>query len=109
MRSQACRTLISSTRPQIIPLRLTVNTRLLSSSSRKAPQKPGLKALRAAPTIPFFGAFFSSNRNNESSEAMSYPDQRSEDQWRAVLNPGSSSTRQISAIKHHIAIETNDH
>jgi peptide-methionine (R)-S-oxide reductase len=46
----------------------------------------GGKALKAAPAIPFFGAFFSSNSNTE---AMSYPDQRSDDQWRAVLNPGS--------------------
>ncbi|KAJ5216129.1 uncharacterized protein N7498_002536 [Penicillium cinerascens] len=48
---------------------------------------PGSTVLRAAPTIPFFGAFFSSNKPEEPSGSMSYPDQRSDDQWRAVLNP----------------------
>ncbi|PKY03162.1 peptide methionine sulfoxide reductase B3 [Aspergillus campestris IBT 28561] len=40
--------------------------------------------LKAAPTIPFMGSSFSSSaaQNN-----MSYPDQRSNDEWRAVLNP----------------------
>ncbi|KAJ5550113.1 Peptide methionine sulfoxide reductase MrsB [Penicillium sp. DV-2018c] len=49
----------------------------------------GTKALRAAPTIPILGALFSSNRKAEepTNEAMSHPDQRSEDQWRAVLSP----------------------
>ncbi|KAJ6012489.1 hypothetical protein N7499_011840 [Penicillium canescens] len=62
--------------------------RLLSSSTRKSPTSKSSKALKAAPTIPFFGAFFSSNCNaEESTTAMSHPDQRSEDQWRAVLSP----------------------
>lgn len=44
--------------------------------------------LKAAPTIPFFGSFFSSSAKAESSDNMSYPDRRGEDEWRAVLSPG---------------------
>lgn len=71
----------------------TLPFRLYSSSFRTSSRlTPGAKAIRAAPTIPFFGALFSSTSNSEeSSGAMSYPDQRSEDQWRAVLSPGLSS------------------
>ncbi|KAI0026098.1 SelR-domain-containing protein [Xylariomycetidae sp. FL0641] len=39
-------------------------------------------SLKSMPTIPFFGSLFSSSASN----AMSYPDQRSNDEWRAVLN-----------------------
>ncbi|KAJ5467258.1 hypothetical protein N7475_005010 [Penicillium sp. IBT 31633x] len=92
MRSQLSRNLISHISPRPIPFRLaptSCSSRLLSSSTRQPPRsKPSTKVLQAASTIPFFGAFFSSNRNpKESTEAMSYPDQRSDDQWRAVLNP----------------------
>lgn len=61
--------------------------RLHSTSSRAGSRvtSPAAKALRAAPTIPFLGALFSSKA---AAEEMSYPDQRSEDQWRAVLSPG---------------------
>ncbi|KAJ5089897.1 hypothetical protein N7532_008581 [Penicillium argentinense] len=45
------------------------------------------KALRATPTIPFQGAFFGSISKQTDANNMSYPDKRSEDQWRAVLNP----------------------
>ncbi|KAJ5825665.1 hypothetical protein N7474_002803 [Penicillium riverlandense] len=63
--------------------------RPLSSSTFKAPRSiSGSKLLKAAPTIPFFGAFFSSKaKAEEPSESMSYPDQRSDDQWRTVLSP----------------------
>ncbi|KAI1872359.1 uncharacterized protein JN550_004078 [Neoarthrinium moseri] len=37
---------------------------------------------RSMPTIPFLGSLFSSS----SSSSMSYPDQRTNDEWRAVLN-----------------------
>lgn len=58
--------------------------------TRKTPRlTTGAKALRAAPSIPFFGAFFSSSSKGEESGNMSYPDQRSEDQWKAVLSPGT--------------------
>lgn len=36
--------------------------------------------------IPFIGALFGSSASNSSN--MSYPDQRSNDEWRAVLNKG---------------------
>ncbi|EAL88637.2 Peptide methionine sulfoxide reductase B3 [Aspergillus fumigatus] len=43
-------------------------------------------ALKAAPTIPFLSSFFSSSAKAEESN-MSYPEQRSEAEWRAVLSP----------------------
>ncbi|KAJ5899559.1 hypothetical protein N7495_004303 [Penicillium taxi] len=59
----------------------THNTQQLSRS---------IKALRDTPKIPILGALFSSKSNsNEKTGTMSYPDQRSEEQWRAVLNPGT--------------------
>ncbi|CRK18040.1 hypothetical protein BN1723_011487 [Verticillium longisporum] len=39
--------------------------------------------LRASMPIPFISSFFSSS---SPSEKMSYPDQRTSDEWRAVLN-----------------------
>lgn len=39
--------------------------------------------LRSMPTIPFFGSLFSST---PASSKMSYPDERSKDEWQAVLN-----------------------
>lgn len=91
MRSQIIRT-ATPLRHRILA-QPTLPFRLYTTSSRPNPRlTPGAKALRAAPTIPFLGALFSSKANSEESSAnMSYPDQRSEDQWRAVLSPGSSS------------------
>ncbi len=42
--------------------------------------------LRSMPTIPFLGSLFSSG---SSSKDMSYSIQKSDDEWRAVLNPGN--------------------
>lgn len=46
--------------------------------------------LKSMPTIPFFGALFGTKANNT---MTSYPDQRSPDEWRAVLSPGKLSPR----------------
>lgn len=43
--------------------------------------------LRSMSGIPFLGALFGSS--SSSSSKMSYPDQRSDDEWRAVLNKGT--------------------
>ncbi|KAJ5168787.1 uncharacterized protein N7482_004381 [Penicillium canariense] len=87
MRSQAVRA-INSLRHRVLA-HSTFSLRPHSTSARRGPRlTPGAKALRAAPTIPFFGALFSSKSNSdELSGNMSYPDQRSDDQWRAVLSP----------------------
>jgi hypothetical protein len=42
--------------------------------------------LRSMPSIPLLGSLFSSS--TPASAKMSYPDQRSDDEWRAVLNKG---------------------
>lgn len=45
-------------------------------------------ALTAAPSIPFFSTLFSWSAKAESNtDNMSYPDKRSENEWRAVLSP----------------------
>ena len=43
---------------------------------------------KSMPTIPFFGALFSSN----TSQKMSYPVQKSDDEWQAVLDKGMSAS-----------------
>ncbi|CAL5868718.1 uncharacterized protein PFLUO_LOCUS2945 [Penicillium psychrofluorescens] len=93
MRSQlVIRPFISFLSPRALPVIKPATfapLRPLSSSAPKALRSIfGSKLLKAAPTIPFFSAFFSSNaKAEEPSESMSYPDQRSDDQWRTVLNP----------------------
>lgn len=42
--------------------------------------------LRSMPSIPFLGALFGTS--SSSSEKMSYPVQKSKEEWQAVLNPG---------------------
>lgn len=50
----------------------------------------GARVLKAGPTIPFLGSLFSTSAKSEMSDgdSISYPDQRSEGEWRAVLSPG---------------------
>lgn len=90
MRSHATHILKASFRNRAL-IQPAVFIRPQSTYTRQTPRlATGAKALRAAPSIPFFGALFSSSsKAEESSGNMSYPDQRSEDLWRAVLNPGT--------------------
>lgn len=53
---------------------------LLQSSPQRA------TALRSMPSIPILGSLFGSKAADASK--MSFPDQRSNDEWRAVLNKG---------------------
>lgn len=41
--------------------------------------------------IPFISSLFGTS--SSASDKMSYPDKRSDDEWRAVLNKGTSSSR----------------
>ncbi|KAB8073886.1 Mss4-like protein [Aspergillus leporis] len=44
--------------------------------------------LKAVPGIPFLGSLFSSSAKSENQENnMSYPDQRNNEEWRAILSP----------------------
>ncbi|KAJ5081666.1 hypothetical protein NUU61_009930 [Penicillium alfredii] len=90
MRYQTLRS-FTSLKHQPFPFRHIASSypvRAHSSFTSRTLRFPGSKALRAAPTIPFLGAFFTSNsKAEEPSDSMSYPDQRSDDQWRAVLSP----------------------
>jgi len=45
--------------------------------------------LRSMPSIPFLGSLFSST---PASSKMSYPDERTSDEWRAILSPSESLT-----------------
>jgi len=64
-----------------------------------APLRPALRptAVRSMPTIPFLGALFSSSSSNN----MTYPLEKSKEEWQAQLSPGKhsrqSSTLQITA------------
>ncbi len=49
--------------------------------------------LRSMPSLPFLSSFFGTSA--PASETMSYPDGRSNDEWRAVLNKGASYYLQI--------------
>lgn len=77
----------------LIPALRTITLPLRSHSVR-ALQRPPLPipsatVLKAGPTIPFLGALFGSSAKSDSqSNNMSYPDQRSDDAWQAVLSPG---------------------
>lgn len=47
--------------------------------------------LKSMPTIPFLGSLFSSSSSSASDKNMSYPMQKSDDEWRAVLSKGYQS------------------
>ena len=47
--------------------------------------------LRSMSGIPFLGALFGSSSSSSGDSKMSYPDQRTPDEWRAVLNKGAHS------------------
>ena len=53
---------------------------------------PRAIALKSMPTIPFLGSFFSSS---SSQPKMSYPLQKSDDEWQAVLNKGMLGERRL--------------
>ncbi|KAI0602004.1 methionine-R-sulfoxide reductase-like protein SelR [Biscogniauxia sp. FL1348] len=58
-------------------------TRARASAQHKSlHQNPS--SLRSMPTIPFFGSLFGTS--SSSASKMSYPDERTADEWRAVLN-----------------------
>lgn len=49
--------------------------------------RPGVALRASMPTIPFIGSLFSTA---ESRKNMSYPVQKSDDEWQAQLNKGMS-------------------
>jgi len=68
----------------------------LSSYTARATAQTQFKALqpisrgtilKSMPTIPFLGSLFSSS---SSTPKMSYPLQKSDDEWRAVLSKGTA-------------------
>lgn len=67
--------------------------RTLPASQRLAPFTRGT-VIKSMPTIPFLSSFFGTT---SSSSNMSYPLQKSDDEWQAVLNPG----RYRVAFIHH--------
>ncbi|KAF7526676.1 hypothetical protein G7054_g10711 [Neopestalotiopsis clavispora] len=71
-------------------------TRARASAHQSLRRSPD--TLRSMPSIPFFGSLFSSS----SSSKMSYPDQRTDDEWRAVLNKGKLQERAFSDDPPHL-------
>ncbi|KAI1816544.1 SelR-domain-containing protein [Poronia punctata] len=54
-------------------------------ASRQNPARPGYY-LQAMPFSSLFGFGSNNNNNNNNNNKMSFPDQRTPDEWRAVLN-----------------------
>jgi peptide-methionine (R)-S-oxide reductase len=83
---------ISSMRFPTFPTIFRTIYTLSNYSVRVAPQYKALQPftrgtiLRSMPTIPFLSSFFSTSNSSK----MSYPLQKSDDEWRAVLSKGSS-------------------
>ncbi|KAL4780284.1 methionine-R-sulfoxide reductase SelR [Aspergillus varians] len=75
------------------PLRIFVSPLIRFPAARPQLLPPPASAtriiLKSAPAIPFLGSFFSSRAQPESqtNEMAPPPDNRSEDEWRAVLSP----------------------
>lgn len=61
-------------------IRASQQTPLLLSSAQRA------SALKSMPSIPILGSLFGTKAADSSK--MSFPDQRTDDEWRAVLNKG---------------------
>ena len=60
--------------------------RTLPASQRALAPFTRSTVVKSMPTIPFLSSFFSTS---PSSKDMSYPVQKSDDEWQAVLNPGT--------------------
>ena len=63
--------------------------------------------LKSMPTIPFLSTFFGTSSSSSSSNNMSHPVQKTDDEWRAVLNKGNiprsfstSTLREINMLTH---------
>ena len=56
----------------------------------RAPHTSSSRTLKSMPSIPFLSALFGSSASSSSNtmSSSSYPDQRTNDEWRAVLSPG---------------------
>ncbi|GKT86315.1 methionine-R-sulfoxide reductase [Colletotrichum tofieldiae] len=73
----------------------------------RAPQSLGAQTplaathpLRASmPSIPFLGALFGSSASQQ--DKMSYPDKKSDDEWRAILNKGNRAPGSGKFDKHY--------
>lgn len=64
--------------------------RVRTSSAHQAQHAHNLlrqHQLKSMPTIPFLSSLFGSSSSSSASSKMSYPDQRTDDEWRAVLTP----------------------
>jgi peptide-methionine (R)-S-oxide reductase len=59
-----------------------LNRAIPASRTLPSPTRP-ITLRSSMPTIPFLGALFGSSSSNSN---MTYPDQRTDDEWRAVLN-----------------------
>lgn len=66
----------------------TATTRPISASHKAATPFTRGTIVKSMPTLPFLGSLFSSS---SSSRKMTYPFQKSDNEWQAVLNKGEGS------------------
>ena len=87
---------LSLMRVPSIPAIIRTLYTLSNATARSFPQQPRGQAiplihratvLKSMPSIPFLSSLFGTF--TPTSDKMSYPDQRSNDEWRAVLNKGT--------------------
>ncbi|KAE8149830.1 Mss4-like protein [Aspergillus avenaceus] len=61
---------------------------ITKTASRYPSSSPSrITPLKAIPGLSFLGSFFSSTAQSQNQDNMTYPDQRSDQEWRAVLSP----------------------
>lgn len=69
-------------------------TRARAAQQQQNPLLQRVAPLRSMPSIPLLGSLFGTKAADSAKMSKSYPDQRTDDEWRAVLNPGMSSPSQ---------------
>lgn len=100
------------TLPHILRTIYALSNYTLPAAQRARALQPFARGtiLKSMPTIPFLGSLFSSS--SSSSKNMSYPVQKSDDEWRAVLSKGTIPPTHPCTKSHslpHIRSNTTPH
>ena len=63
----------------------------LDPTAGQRPSQLSRHTVKSMPTLPFLGSLFGTSSSSQ--KAMSYPTQKSDEEWRAVLSKGASVVR----------------